>query len=332
MQVCTPPCWRGRAARGAWMALDKRARVLSICGLEDDWFRNRLFGDVPDGGVTGEASAAADSAAAVAAWERASVDHVFFSERAAQQIGDTIRRYNAVVCCDLSASNLELFERRLGAQLQAFARQGGLVAFTARQAPPGVTTRLLQRLFDVVWEPCESRYGKRGGRWGPLRPAEGATFVAPASTPIPYAMASTLTNVPPHERVCGATDDAGVYAIGAPPLPAGESRASDLAPVRVTTVAYTREDGDFLSQEDFEVWALAQGLSAAAHTYGIGGVAYFGDAACSRQLPPLVAAYCTSRFEAEQRLERCVELGLSLAHIVVEERRAAREDSSVCGQ
>ena len=285
-------------------------RVLVIYGLaltDTPWFKEHLLGEKA-ALHSAVAQREEDREAAAAAWRGIHVDQVSFDWAEDPQCVRICQEaivggnYHAIVVCDLCCQDLmeepqHLFERLIGSHLQSFARSGGRVAFPTSDGLMLFNQKVLHRLFDVSWRPC----AYTAENWGPLPPDPGEgvvpTFVAPRSTPVAYTKATSLADVPPEERVCG------VVAGGEHGVEIGEDGDWEIQEIG--------DDGDYETQK---------GFSAAAHAYGEGSIAYFGDTNCSRHNPPLVAAYCRAGWEAKRRELDRREYVIGLARKVSEER------------
>ena len=256
---------------------DSQHRVLVIHGLnmtDNQWYLAHLFGKDSSDSAVQQGKVEADRAKAC--WHGMSVEELSFGYaedvemvRACQNaiVSGT---YHAVVICDLCLRDLmeedptRLFDALIGSHLQAFAWAGGRVAFPTSDGMLMANMGLLNRLFEVSWEFC----AYTAEHWGPLLPSSGAAFEAPTTIDVVYSKASSLKNVPPHERVCGVVANGSSYEIS--------------------------PDGDFENDAQFATFAESCGYSAAAHMYGRGCIGYFGDTNCSSQTPPNVAAFCRS--------------------------------------
>ena len=261
-------------------------RVLAIHGMgmsDEQWYYNHLFGKSTAG--CRMAQSEEDQSEAAAAWLGVRVDDLSFGWAedvalvGACQGAIVSGRYDGIVLCDLSLRDLmeepeRLFEQLIGSHLQAFASAGGRVAFPTSDGMLMANMGVLNRTFGVNWEVCS--YTKE--YWGPLSAASTAPYAAPASLKVIYTKASTLKKVPVNERVCGAVANSQTYEIG--------------------------PDGDFEDQAAFDSFAERCGYSAAAHKYGRGCIAYFGDTNCSLQTPLNVSNFCQSGLKRQEERPR----------------------------
>ncbi|KAL1523060.1 hypothetical protein AB1Y20_018020 [Prymnesium parvum] len=185
------------------LAEPPEARVLRVLFLEGffmaDFMANTLAGERPS--LPGVAD---ESARIRRAWEGAQITRVRWVDAPRQEAACRAEidsgKYDAVVVVDLACEHAK-FEAAFGASLAAFVRAGGRVAFPSSEGMMLQPT--LRRLFGTAWEP--SGYYRSSWCVAEENRAHVAATFGEGNLAAFSAKATSVRNVPPHERCFGVS-------------------------------------------------------------------------------------------------------------------------------